>query len=99
VEKEGTIMSDEEIRIERAREILEEYEITLHNEKNTLLRGLTILSKYIDDLDTEVGAEHDQIVCGSFEEIAAKMTEKEIEEMARMGWFEDEEQECWATFV
>jgi hypothetical protein len=89
-------MSDDEIRIERARAILDEPSDFNPNEKNRILRGMTILSKY-SDVDREFASEHDQIYCGDFESTAAKMTDDEIREMSRCNWFESED--SWSHHV
>ncbi len=67
-----------------------------YTQKHRILRGLTILAKYIDNLDTDTAFEHDQIYAGDFEATVAQMSLEEVTEMAQCGWFESED--SWSHF-
>lgn len=56
---------------------------------------LNIINKYA--VDKELGAEHDQIWFGTFEETAIQMTEDELVLLSIHGFFEDED--SWSTYV
>jgi hypothetical protein len=80
--------------IEKAREILESDD----NERiyeNDFSKGVAIISKYAD---TKFGYQfqHDQMWYGDFEKTVEKMTESEVMELAKHGWFEDED--SWTLF-
>ena len=63
---------------------------------NTIRKGLQIFEKYIKDVD--ICAEHDEIyVGGDFDTITLKMTEEDVRELARLGWFVQED--SWAHFT
>lgn len=61
-------------------------------EKQTILKGLSILSM-VDD-DVQCSFEHDIIFASSFEKTVACMSDQDVESMAKYGWFESEE--SWA---
>ena len=64
-------------------------------EKHQVMRGLQILAKYEDDVVPEFG--HDVILASDFESVL-RMTEEEVVQMAKLGWFYDQENSCWAHF-
>lgn len=76
---------------EEAKKIIEETDADF-SIKNSFVRGLNILSKY-EDIDPYF--EHDMGWFGSFETVE-KMTKEEVIELAKCGFFEDEE--SWAHF-
>lgn len=57
-------------------------------------RGLEIIEKYTPDSEVSVG--HDEINAGSTE---VKMSEPDEKELKEIGWFENEDFECWMRFV
>lgn len=81
--------------VEDALEIIEKTE-TDYNQKHRVPRGLQILCEHDEDLDIGIVFEHDQMWAGDFEATVATMTREEIEEMARLGWFED--MDSWSHF-
>jgi hypothetical protein len=62
--------------------------------KQRVLRGLTILGRYDDNLRPGFG--HDRIWVGDFTKTIEQMTQDEIIEMARCDWFESED--SWSHF-
>jgi len=62
--------------------------------KSRVPRGLMILMTF--DSNIECRFEHDQMWACDFEETVTKMEEGDVEQMARLGWFEDEE--AWSHF-
>ena len=57
--------------------------------------GLDILSKYNEDGD--FAAEHDQIFVGDNAE-DMKISKDDLKELDKLGWFIDEEFDCWSHF-
>ena len=84
--------------IEEAEKIIEKTESDYKGQKNRIARGLMLLAKYDDRIDSSIGFEHDAIFASQFENTVTKMTPEEVREMALMGWFVDEEQECWTHY-
>jgi hypothetical protein len=58
--------------------------------------GLDILCRHSTDEDDHIAAEHDTIY---FSGDRNTMTEWEIEELERLGFFWDDEYDCWMCFV
>jgi hypothetical protein len=61
-----------------------------------ILEGLNILSKYFESGD--FNAEHDQIWAGGDYADDADMAEEDIKKLKDLGWFIDEEFNCWSHF-
>lgn len=57
-----------------------------------VITGLVIMNKYDG---VEISAEHDIIYAGPDED----MSKEDVKELEQLGWFFDEEYECWAHFV
>lgn len=72
---------------EEARQIIKNAWPTLA--MNPIQPGLNILTKYDPQLEQDIHG--GQIFAGDFESIVEKMSEKDIERMAELGWYEDEE--------
>lgn len=62
---------------------------------NRILKGLTILAKYVKD--GSISAEHDEIWAGG--EGQENMTEEDKKEMDDAGWTFDENFDSWHHFV
>lgn len=63
------------------------------SDRNRIIQGLNMLAA-IDptfDMDAEIAVEHDQIYAGSFARTVENMTETQILQMRRWGWFCAEE--------
>ncbi len=60
----------------------------------TILEGLKIIAKYTPD--TDFAAEHDIIYCGECDEM--NMSDEDKKKMEDLGWFIDEEYNCWCSF-
>ncbi|OGY50748.1 MAG: hypothetical protein A3J65_02640 [Candidatus Buchananbacteria bacterium RIFCSPHIGHO2_02_FULL_45_11b] len=82
--------------IEKAKTLLDGNEGNL-NEKNTLLRGLQILAKYLDDMDHGFSSDEEIWVDG-FEETIGQMTKEEVILMAKLGWSYDEDSDIWTHY-
>lgn len=67
------------------------------DQKQRFLRGLQIIARYDDDLDSQLCFEHDQVYCGDFDALVEKMTREEIIEMAQCGWFLSED--AWSYYA
>lgn len=79
--------------IEHARGILATIP-TDRSQKQRLFRGLQILTQY--DENVHYSFRSDQLFCADFTATAARMNQEEVEEMAKLGWFEAEE--AWSLF-
>lgn len=85
--------------IEKAKAILDKFGEELafrehEHEKNAVMRGLQILAKYENDVWPQFG--HDVIWASSFEETVPFMSEEDVIQMAKLGWFYDDDSECWS---
>jgi len=80
--------------IEKAKEVLEKTDTEIFVEKNKVMRGLQILAKYEENVMPQF--DHDIIWASDFEETASQMPEEDVIQMAKLGWFYDEENDCWA---
>lgn len=80
------------MNVEDARKILEE-EYQYAHEANRLMRGLLILLSLEPNKDLCIGSGHDILWAGfkPFEEIVELMTEEQVREMCRLGWFDYED--------
>lgn len=58
--------------------------------------GLDIISKYIEDGD--IAAEHDQIWAGPDDASEMNISEEDLKRLDELGWFIDEEFDCWTHF-
>lgn len=67
---------------------------TDYSSKQHFARGIAILAKYDDDIDPQL--EHDQIWCCDFDKTVVQMSQEDIIEMARCGWFASED--SWSHF-
>lgn len=76
---------------EEALEIIE-YTDTNYQQPQRILLGLQILARHDEVL--ECSFEHDQMWASSFDMTVAKMSRDEVWQMARAGWFED--QDAWS---
>lgn len=74
---------------EQARQVINDAWPTMVIKGDAIVRGLNILNKY--DPQLEQDTHNCQIFAGDFESIVEKMSEKDIERMAELGWYEDEE--------
>lgn len=63
-------------------------------EEFPVFKGMQIISRYLEH--EEDAFEHDQIWYGGFTETIEKMTEQEVKELRRLGWFESED--SWSHF-
>jgi hypothetical protein len=79
--------------IEKAREILESDIEKVY--ENDFANGVAIIAKYAKG-SFNYNFEHDQMWFGDFEETVGQMTESEVRELAKYGWFEDED--GWSIF-
>lgn len=82
--------------IERAKQIISETDGDL-GEKNSLLRGLQILAKYLNDMNHGFSAD-EEIWIDGFEETIGQMTEEEVIQMAKLGWSYDEGSNIWTHY-
>jgi len=82
------------VTVEEAKEIIKQTEMD-YKAKSPLPRGLAVLLQYSDDIPCS--CEHDQIWAGDFEATVEKMTKADVELMAKLGWWEDEE--AWSHFT
>ena len=81
---------------ERIEQIFEETESKW--EGDNAFKGLQIISKYTDNII--VGAEHDIIFSMDVDKaIAARITEDDVIELAKLNWMIDEYDEGFACFV
>ena len=81
--------------VNKAKELVENTKSDF-SEKHRVMRGLQILTKYQDH--EECYFEHDVIWAGGFDDLVSKMSEDDVCQMAKMGWFCDSEAEHWAHF-
>ncbi len=72
---------------DEALQIIDETE-TNNTQPQHILIGLQILARHDEVL--ECSFEHDQMWVSNFNRTVGKMSEDEVWEMARAGWFEDE---------
>ena len=81
-----------------ARDILEDTK-SRYDEKNLILKGMTLLAEVDPDLDTntEMAAEHDQIWVGDFDRSVARMTEEQVRQMGAWGWYCN--MDSWSHFA
>ncbi len=61
-----------------------------------IMRGLQILAKY--EVDDDCCFEHDIIFAGNLEKTVPKMSEEDVLQMAKLGWFFYVENGCWAHY-
>jgi len=81
--------------INKAKELIEKTDRSF-SERHQIMKGLQILAKYENDVDCYF--EHDRIYASNFEETVSKMSEDDVLQMAKLGWFHDEENEYWTHF-
>lgn len=86
----------EKLTEEKAIEILNSFNGKIAGDKNKDLKGLNIISKYLDSESCLIGAaEHDIIYCAGIEElIKAGITEEDLKELNRLGFHEEDESVC-----
>jgi len=81
--------------VEKAQEILTSD--VDYSAKNAFAKGVKILAEVAgDSIDLATSLGHDQIWIGNFEELVAIMTEDQVETMASLNWFEDED--SWSRY-
>ena len=82
----------------KVEEVIDMYEKetikTDYSIKNRKFKGMEILNKYVDEL--EFAAAHDIIYVADFE-IVEKMSDEDIKELLKYGFFESED--SWAFFT
>lgn len=81
------------MRIGDARKLINETPVD-RSLKQPLFCGLQILGQYDEDL--HFSCRRDQILCADFAVTVERMSDAEVREMARFGWFEDEE--SWSLY-
>lgn len=84
------------MNIEKAREILSDDNVEREYDDN-FVKGVAILGKYTKGR-FNYSFEHDQMWFGAFEETVEQMAESEVMELAKYGWFEDDEVNSWSKF-
>lgn len=69
------------------------------SDRNRIIQGLVLLASVDPTFDTNdnFAAEHDQIYAGSFACTVKNMTEDQILQMRRWGWFHAED--SWSHFA
>lgn len=63
----------------------------------SVMAGLTILTKY--DNDCEVSAEHDVLYAGSEKTHEEKLSGKDRDSLAELGWHWSESYDSWMKFT
>jgi len=84
------------VDVDAALEIIEktDYDYLI---KRRFARGVSILLALCDEHDDlDASFEHDQIWIGDFETTVKNMDKATVEQMAKLGWFEDEG--AWSHF-
>lgn len=82
--------------IEKAKDLIKKENDHDFPEKNVVMRGLQILAKYEDNVLPQF--DHDKILVSDFEKIVEQMSEEDVIQMAKLGWFYDKENDCWVHF-
>ncbi len=80
--------------IDKAKEVIKEFETYIGEEKNKVMRGLQILAKYEENVMPQF--DHDIIWASDFDKTVMQMPEEDVIQMAKLGWFYDKENDCWA---
>ncbi|NTW27280.1 MAG: hypothetical protein HGA36_03080 [Candidatus Moranbacteria bacterium] len=81
--------------IDKAKEIIEKMDISsMIGEKNTVMHGLQILAKYEENVMPQF--DHDIIWASDFDKTVMQMPEEDVLQMAKLGWYYDTENDCWA---
>ncbi len=57
--------------------------------------GLGIILKY--DKDAEISERHDEILAGG--ETLNNFSQSDLDKMDKLGWFWEDDEDCWTIFV
>lgn len=63
-----------------------------------ILEGLQILIKYCSNGNGDLSAEHDVIYTSPRNASEVEMNEDDKKKLDELGWFIDEENDCWCHF-